>query len=212
MIITKKVGEPRPEWLMDEDITWNRVHYSGEKYRARAEAIVPSWGMITQFEIPDDHPYAMATAAGLTYWGGGEEAPRDLDPNGSVMFRDGYTAKGLIDEDTFLFKDWRHLESCGDIIGYTRKPSFDPSKPVQTRDGHAARIICTDRKGDRPIVALVDHDDCEFVICKNVDGTSLHCDSDLINIPERYTETGGIGGALVTVTFEDDKPISVELA
>ena len=33
---------------------------------------------------------------------------------------------------------------------------FDPLKPVQTRDGRKARIICTDRKMDGfPILALI---------------------------------------------------------
>ena len=31
----------------------------------------------------------------------------------------------------------------------------DPSKKVVTRDGRAVRIICTDAKGDEPIIALV---------------------------------------------------------
>ena len=40
---------------------------------------------------------------------------------------------------------------------------FDPTKPVQTRDGREARIICTDveRKGDWPIVALIKTSDGE---------------------------------------------------
>jgi hypothetical protein len=33
--------------------------------------------------------------------------------------------------------------------------TLDPSKPVQTADGRPARIICTDRDGSYPIVALV---------------------------------------------------------
>lgn len=33
--------------------------------------------------------------------------------------------------------------------------SFDPTKPVQTRDGRAARILCTDANGPLPIIALV---------------------------------------------------------
>lgn len=33
--------------------------------------------------------------------------------------------------------------------------AFDPIKPVQTRDGRKARIICTDAKGSFPIIALV---------------------------------------------------------
>jgi len=32
---------------------------------------------------------------------------------------------------------------------------FDPSKPVQTRDGLPARIICTDAKCDFPIIGLI---------------------------------------------------------
>ena len=31
----------------------------------------------------------------------------------------------------------------------------DPSKKVVTRDGRDVRIICTDEKGDEPIIALV---------------------------------------------------------
>ena len=31
----------------------------------------------------------------------------------------------------------------------------DPSKKVVTRDGRAVRIICTDAKGNQPIIALV---------------------------------------------------------
>lgn len=41
----------------------------------------------------------------------------------------------------------------------TTKP-FDPTKPVQTRDGRKARIICTNRKAssgtNRPVVALIE--------------------------------------------------------
>jgi hypothetical protein len=33
--------------------------------------------------------------------------------------------------------------------------TFDPTKPVATCDGREARIICTDKKGKHPIVALV---------------------------------------------------------
>ena len=34
-------------------------------------------------------------------------------------------------------------------------PSFDPTKPVQTRDGRPARIVATDKAGNKPIVALI---------------------------------------------------------
>jgi hypothetical protein len=35
------------------------------------------------------------------------------------------------------------------------RQAFDPNRPVQTRDGREARVLCTDASGDYPIVALV---------------------------------------------------------
>lgn len=72
--------------------------------------------------------------------------------------------------------------------------AFDPSKPVQTRDGRKARIICLDKKGDFPIVALVstvfDEDD-ENPLSYTAEGRYYkHKDEedsvlDLVNIPQR---------------------------
>src|SRR5574337_94440 len=65
--------------------------------------------------------------------------------------------------------------------------AFDPTKPVQTRAGHPARIICTDRKGEYPIVALVDDDD--KARCFTKDGmywaSSKPCNNDLVNVPQK---------------------------
>lgn len=36
-----------------------------------------------------------------------------------------------------------------------KEKEFDPTKPVQTRDGRKARIICTDLKDTKPLVVLV---------------------------------------------------------
>ena len=36
---------------------------------------------------------------------------------------------------------------------------FDPTKPVQLRDGTPARVICVDRRGQYPIVAVSGGDD-----------------------------------------------------
>lgn len=36
--------------------------------------------------------------------------------------------------------------------------NFDPTKPVQTRDGRKARILCTDVAGQFPIVAVITTD------------------------------------------------------
>lgn len=68
---------------------------------------------------------------------------------------------------------------------------FDPTKPVQTRDGRAARIICTDRKVDGyPILALVTQGNgSEDVLSYRTDGGFFGSKGshpvDLINIPQK---------------------------
>ena len=67
--------------------------------------------------------------------------------------------------------------------------TFDPTKPVQTRDGCKARIICTDKGGDYPIVALVPSTNGKDRIItfnkqgKNTTGLS-QTKYDLVNIPD----------------------------
>ena len=46
----------------------------------------------------------------------------------------------------------------------------NPSQKVVTRDGKAVRIICTDRKGEQPILALVTTTGEEFVHYYHKDG------------------------------------------
>ena len=73
---------------------------------------------------------------------------------------------------------------------------FDPTKPVQTRDGRKARIICTDRVwiGGAPLVVLIDTIDGSYqdVECFWSDGRiySSGADSqcDLFNAPEPQHE------------------------
>lgn len=68
---------------------------------------------------------------------------------------------------------------------------FDPTKPVRTRDGRPARIICTNRKSDHyPIVALLDAVGTEYVMVHDLEGrscTGRDLASDLVNIPEKVT-------------------------
>lgn len=67
---------------------------------------------------------------------------------------------------------------------------FDPTKPVQTRDGHSVRILCTDRLGYKtPIIGLINQNSHETVYMWTKDGRS-HFDSfkeetnfDLVNVP-----------------------------
>ena len=90
-------------------------------------------------------------------------------------------------------------------IGKNLKP-FDleaakSGKPVCTRDGRKARIICFDMNANSPIVALVDYNGQEVVVCCHNDGRNYHAETtynDLMMLPEKksgwvniYKETEG---------------------
>ena len=69
----------------------------------------------------------------------------------------------------------------------------NPSKKVVTRDGRNVRILCTDAKGDYPIVALIATLDgsIEFVCKFKKDGHFLDNDDnnsnlDLFFVPEKH--------------------------
>lgn len=69
--------------------------------------------------------------------------------------------------------------------------TFDPTKPVQTRDGRKARIICTDAKNKLyPVVALILWPDGEEEIetytleGRSCVGHERDRINDLINVPE----------------------------
>lgn len=68
---------------------------------------------------------------------------------------------------------------------------FDPNKPVQTRDGCKARILCTDRNmPGYPIIALHYAHGFEHVFSHKADGrlnSSREMKEDLVNVPERKT-------------------------
>ena len=58
----------------------------------------------------------------------------------------------------------------------------NPNKKVVTRDGHKVRILCTDRKNEYPILALVDSNSREEIECYTIDGKcyrNTEDDSDL---------------------------------
>ena len=68
----------------------------------------------------------------------------------------------------------------------------NPSRKVVTRDGRNVRILCTDAKGDYPIVALIETlgDFIEFVSKFKKNGHFLVGDNDsnldLFFVPEKY--------------------------
>ena len=68
----------------------------------------------------------------------------------------------------------------------------NPSRKVVTRDGNSVRILCTDRKGDYPIIALVENCDSidESVCSYNKNGifytSGLSDNNDLLFAPEKH--------------------------
>ncbi len=95
---------------------------------------------------------------------------------------------------------------------------FDPTKPVQTRDGQKVRIICTDVKGTAPILALINNNTYEITCRYTEDGSFYSKDNpsdlDLINIPERVIryrvicEDGYIGEEVMSI-YITDRPFLV---
>lgn len=81
---------------------------------------------------------------------------------------------------------------CGNRCGHTcdaDKPKFDPSKPVQTEEGRAARVICTDAvddEGEKYGLALYKQNDGSESSCAfNLQtGKTLYGADSLVNIPE----------------------------
>jgi hypothetical protein len=70
---------------------------------------------------------------------------------------------------------------------------LDLTKPVQTRDGQPARIICTDRQGFFSVVALVGkHDDLRTFTPGGTHYGSTPSPFDLINTPEKVEVKGWV--------------------
>ena len=101
-----------------------------------------------------------------------------------------------IKQNKYMETDIPNL-SNSENIGKNLKP-FDlqaarSGKPVCTRDGRKARIICFDSKNDsrRPIVALVEHNDNELLYEYTIEGKerfshiSTTETSDLMTLPEK---------------------------
>lgn len=76
------------------------------------------------------------------------------------------------------------------IVNCMNKP-FDPTKPVQTRDGRPARILATDLKSSHgAIVAIVNTEGEERAIHFHASGhyfTETESAIDLVNVPEKRT-------------------------
>lgn len=84
-----------------------------------------------------------------------------------------------------------HFKGCDDKPTLTQFNinSAKQGKPVCTRDGRKARIICFDRKDNTPIVALIERvDGIEILQCYHNDGKCFHYETsnnDLMMLPEK---------------------------
>lgn len=77
--------------------------------------------------------------------------------------------------------------------------TFDPTKPVQTRNGRKARIICTDLQYDvsstRILALITDSEGSEIVKLFKMQGQNNYGaanENDLINVPEKLVRYIGI--------------------
>ena len=85
-------------------------------------------------------------------------------------------------------------------------------KPVCTRDGRNARIICFDRKDNTPIVALIERvNGIEILQCFYNDGKCFHdstSDNDLMMLPEK--KEGWVNVYKTSINYECGKVFSTE--
>ncbi|WJY17649.1 hypothetical protein QQS45_08305 [Alteriqipengyuania flavescens] len=123
----------------------------------------------------------------------------------------------------------------------TAVPTFDPTKPVQTRDGRKARILSTEGPGEKPLVVALQRTDRagEVLVSRYADGhvsrAGREMPHDLINVPERthayrsIQPDGALGpkalsklaaqgshampytGPVLKLTFEDGRPVAAEI-
>lgn len=90
---------------------------------------------------------------------------------------------------------------------------FDPSKPVQTRDGRKATILKTDfRNTTYPIVAVIHYDKEDHLRTFAADGRFFsHTDEtnpeDLVNVPEVTTQYCNMY-TLMNPTFHGEKRLA----
>lgn len=95
------------------------------------------------------------------------------------------------DKDSFLVETELKLENMEEKKLNLKPFDFEAAKagkPVCTRDGRKARIICFDtiNKGNYPIIALLEDKGCEAIFYYNKDGKcNVGTERDLMMLPEK---------------------------
>ena len=137
--------------------------------------------------------------------------------NGRIAIEIKQNKEDMEDLDKIKVRDYTKVEELN--VMEENKLNLKPfdleaarsGKPVCTRDGRKARIICFDRKVDTPIVALIEHvDGSEILQCYFDNGKCCHnetSDYDLMMLPEKKEGWVNVykGGLLDTKSYPTKK-------
>lgn len=105
-------------------------------------------------------------------------------------------------------------ETCEGCCSMKTIKPFDPTKPVQMRDGRKARIICTDFKGTNPIVVLIPgfpNTDREYTGYRKADGSYPYgvgeSPHDLVNVVERTSKFSNVYKNMTSATVDSREKV-----
>ena len=110
-----------------------------------------------------------------------------------------YTTEGILFIDIEIKQTKEDMEETKLNIKPFSLEAAKAGKPVCTRDGRKARIICFDAKGDKPIIALIEMGVAETPNNYPIDGKAVSIKEnscDLMMLPEKHE-----GWAVI---FKDD--------
>lgn len=104
---------------------------------------------------------------------------------------------------------FKHHKNIEQVINMQKMKPFDleaakAGKPVCTRDGRKARIICFDtiNKGNYPIIALLEDKGSEAIFYYNKDGKcNVGTELDLMMLPEKKEGWVNVYNSLGVITF-----------
>lgn len=134
-------------------------------------------------------------------------------PGYSIAYEEDYDK--IVEEMMKLFTSSNTKHSNSENIEKNLKPfnleAAKQGKPICTRDGRKARIICFDAKGEKPIIALIANGNSEDVNYYYITGKVRFLDkedeNDLMMLPEKKEGWINVykGGLLDTKSYPTKK-------
>lgn len=128
-----------------------------------------------------------------------EEKKQKLDDLVGLYTSAKITYKEFDEKLKTLYAD---KEECKSSLKEFDLEAAKAGKPVRTRDGRKARIICFDAKGDKPIIALVEMGTAETPNNYPIDGKAVSTKEtsyDLMMLPEKKE-------GWINIYYEHDAP------